>query len=182
MKLTQEQLIAGTGCAAFRAEFWLAPIQATLDRYEINTPLRIAAFLAQIGHESGCLKYAREIWGPTPAQVRYEGREDLGNTQPGDGKLFMGRGPIQITGRHNYESLTAAMESVPGAPDFVATPGALEQPQWGALAAGWFWDSRRLNMLADAGDFLAITKKINGGTNGYPDRLKLHHAAKQAFA
>ncbi len=78
---------------------------------QINTPARAAAFLAQVGHESGQLRYLREIWGPTPAQVRYEGRADLGNAQPGDGKRFMGRGLIQITGRKNYADCGAALAS-----------------------------------------------------------------------
>ena len=73
-----------------------------MGRFQIIGIKRVAAFIAQIGHESGQLVYAREIWGPTPAQAKYEGRKDLGNTVPGDGFKYRGRGLIQITGRANY--------------------------------------------------------------------------------
>ena len=79
--------------------------------YEINTPLRLAAFIAQIAHESGDFKYTREIWGPTKAQIGYEGRLDLGNTVPGDGKRYRGRGLIQITGRSNYVKLSKKLHN-----------------------------------------------------------------------
>jgi putative chitinase len=88
---------AGTGATQLRAAQWVPSLQAACDRYEINTPLRVAAFLAQVGHDSMGLSCVREIWGPTPAQTHYEGRGDLGNTELGDGKRFMGRGLIQIT-------------------------------------------------------------------------------------
>ena len=70
-------------------------------RFGLNKPHRLAHFLAQIMHESGSFKYDKEIWGPTAAQKRYEGRADLGNTQAGDGKRFMGRSAMQLTGRYN---------------------------------------------------------------------------------
>lgn len=135
--------------------------------YEINTPLRLAAFIAQIAHESGDFKYTREIWGPTKAQIGYEGRLDLGNTVPGDGKRYLGRGLIQITGRNNYVKLSKKLGV-----DFVNNPELLEQPEYAVLSACSFWQDKSLNTLADAADFKTITRRINGGLNGYDDRLR----------
>lgn len=156
---------------------YIAPINITLHRYDIATPARIAAFLAQVGHESGRLRHAREIWGPTSAQRRYEGRQDLGNTQRGDGKRFMGRGLIQITGRSNYAAVSAGLDL-----DFVASPETLETPMYAALSAGWYWDSRSLNELAEVGNFKGITRAINGGTNGLKDRIAMLETALQVIA
>ncbi|MDC2859044.1 glycoside hydrolase family 19 protein [Delftia sp. DT-2] len=183
MKLTPEIVSACTGATLLRATQWTSAITEACARYGIDSPARVAAFLAQVGHESGRLVYVREIWGPTAAQLRYEGRRDLGNTEAGDGKRFLGRGLIQVTGRNNYKAVTRALRAVtPQAPDFEQDPVALEQPAWAALSAAWFWHSRGLNALADRGDFLGITKKINGGTNGLDDRLALWAAAKKVLA
>lgn len=180
--LTIDILRSSTGCTASRAETWLPHIQRACELFGINTPARLAAFLAQIGHESGRLVYVREIWGPTPAQQRYEGRADLGNTQPGDGKRYMGRGLIQTTGRANYAATRDGLAAfVPSVPDFEAMPALLERPDMAALSAAWYWHSRKLNALADAGDFVAITRRINGGTNGLADRQALHRAACAAM-
>ncbi len=177
--LTAQQLRAATGCTTARADEWLPHITRACETFAINTPARLAAFLAQIGHESGRLAYVREIWGPTPAQLRYEGRADLGNTQPGDGKRYMGRGLIQTTGRANYCATRDGLAAwMPDVPDLEAVPALLERPDLAAMSAAWYWHSRKLNALADAGDFLTITKRINGGTNGLADRLALHEAAK----
>lgn len=177
--LTAEQLRAATGCTAARADHWLPHITKACATFAINTPARLAAFLAQIGHESGRLVYVREIWGPTPAQQRYEGRADLGNTQPGDGKRYMGRGLIQTTGRANYSATRDGLAAyLPNVPDFEAVPALLERPDLAAMSAAWFWHSRELNTFADLGDFIRITKRINGGTNGLADRLALYEAAK----
>lgn len=140
-------------------------INDVCDKYGINTPARQAAFIAQIAHESGNFRYVREIWGPTAAQTGYEGRTDLGNTRAGDGKRYMGRGLIQITGRANYTSLAKDLQI-----DCMNHPELLEQPEYASMSAGWFWDKRKLNSLADAGAFELITKRINGGLNGYTDR------------
>lgn len=162
---------AGTQACVFAG--WLDPAMAA---YEINTPERQAAFLAQIAHESNCFKYAREIWGPTQAQKGYEGRHDLGNNQPGDGFRFRGRGLIQITGRANYQDISDALGT-----DFVSEPTKLESPQYAALSAAWFWQKHGCNEIADGGDFEALTKRINGGLNGFADRCELYACARQAL-
>ncbi|MDD2728338.1 glycoside hydrolase family 19 protein [Malikia sp.] len=181
--LTAKQLQAATGCTPERAVRWLPHIERACTLYDITSSRRLAAFLAQIGHESGRLRYVREIWGPTKAQAGYEGRADLGNRLPGDGQRFMGRGLIQITGRFNYRALSAGLKLVrKDAPDFERTPELLEQPEWAALSAAWYWHSRSLSALADAGDFERITRKINGGLNGQAERVALYGAAMNALA
>lgn len=183
MTLTASQLQAGTGCTTARATAWLSHIQRACAIFAIDTPARLAAFLAQVGHESGRLAYVREIWGPTDAQRRYEGRTDLGNTQPGDGKRFMGRGLIQTTGRANARATRDGLrEFLQVVPDFEAEPEQLEQPDMAAMSAAWYWHSRGLNKLADRGDFKGLTMKINGGLNGYADRLALYEAAQRVLA
>lgn len=160
-----------SGCAKY-----IDAINSACEKYNITSPLRIAAFIAQIGHESCQLFYVREIWGPTKAQLGYEGRADLGNTCRGDGKWFMGRGFIQITGRANYTQLAADLGI-----DCVNHPELLEQPQYAAMSAGWFWDQKGLNALADQKQFITITKRINGGTNGLEDRQLLYNRALAMF-
>ena len=153
MHITADTLRATMGCSTLRAANWAPYIQRACEIFAINTPARLAAFLAQIGHESGRLVYSREIWGPTHAQARYEGRADLGNTRSGDGKWYMGRGLIQTTGRANYCATRDGLrQHLPNVPDFEADPTALELPEWAALSAAWYWHSRGLNALADAGD------------------------------
>lgn len=182
MTLTVEQIQAATGATPERAQAWQPHLRLACALFMIDTPLREAAFLAQIGHESGRLMYVREIWGPTPAQERYEGRRDLGNVEPGDGKRYLGRGLIQTTGRANYRATRDGLrELIQEVPDFEASPEELEKPDMAALSAAWYWYSRELNALADAGDFRGITLKINGGLNGYADRLALYEAGKRAL-
>ena len=137
----------------------------------------MAAFIAQIGHESGQLQYVREIWGPTAAQLRYEGRADLGNTVTGDGSRYRGRGLIQITGRANYAACGEALGI-----DLINHPELLEQPQYACLSAAWFWAMKGLNTLADAGEFNTVTRRINGGLNGLADRLSLWVKAREVLA
>ena len=175
--MTPQQLARATGARIDRATEWLPYIEAAMAEYEINTPARQAAFLAQIGHESGGLHWAVEIWGPTEAQRRYEGRKDLGNTEPGDGYKFKGRGLIQTTGRANYTATGKALGIY-----LLSDPSLLALPELAARSAAWYWQSRGLNALADVGDFRRITLRINGGTNGLADRLALHEAAKAVFA
>jgi predicted chitinase len=136
--------------------------------FEIATYLRAAAFLAQLAHESAELRYFEEI----ASGRAYEGRKDLGNTQPGDGMKYKGHGPIQITGRANHTACGLALGL-----DLVNNPTLITQPQNAFRSAGWFWDTRGLNALADQRLFKAITKKINGGFNGLADRQKYYDRA-----
>lgn len=133
--------------------------------YEINTPLRQAHFLAQIGHESGSLRYTEEI----ASGEAYEGRSDLGNKQPGDGKRFKGRGLIQLTGRANYEKYGAAKGR--NFTDGDNSRLISTDPALAVDVACWFWKDRGLNALADSDDVRAVTKRINGGFNGLEDRM-----------
>jgi putative chitinase len=144
----------------------------------ITTPTRLAAFLAQVGHESGGGRWRREIWGPTEVQARYEGRRDLGNTQPGDGARFRGRGLIQITGRSNTEKAWHALR-----PDLTLQAFCqwLEGIEGAATSACWWWQAHGCNALADSGDFVALTRRINGGTNGLKDRQERWAKAKAAL-
>ena len=132
-----------------------------MTRYAINTKLRQNHFIAQLAHESGEFRYMQEL----ASGSAYEGRKDLGNTETGDGVRFKGRGLIQLTGRANYAAIGKALGI-----DFVSNPELLETPKYATLSACWFWNSRNLNIWADADDILRITKKINGGVNGLTQR------------
>ena len=147
---------------------FLDPINKTLEEFEINTPQRIRMFLAQIGHESGQLRYRKEL----ASGAAYEGRKDLGNTAPGDGVRYKGRGLIQITGKYNYGLASLAL----GLP-LLEKPELLEEDLNACRSAGWFWYKSNLNALADMGKFETITRRINGGLNGYSDRYKLYQRA-----
>lgn len=136
--------------------------------YDVTTSLRMSAFLAQIGHESGQLQYCEEIADGSS----YEGREDLGNLFKGDGRRFKGRGLIQITGRANYTDISDDLDI-----DFVRHPEKLCEPEFAVKSAFWFWNRRKLNLIADQKDFRRITKLVNGGYNGYNDRLSLYEKA-----
>ncbi|GAA7757495.1 chitinase [Cupriavidus sp. SHE] len=174
--ITAAQLRKIMPMAGARADVFAPYLSACMLQFEISTPTRSAAFLAQVGHESGQLRLLREIWGPTPAQIRYEGRADLGNTEPGDGKRYMGRGLIQITGRKNYLLCGFDLHL-----DLIAHPELLEQAEHAAASAGWYWHTHNLNRFADAGDFVGLTRAINGGTNGIADRRALWNTAKQVL-
>ncbi len=169
-------LQACTGCSAPNAALWLTPVTRAMAQYQIDTPARQAAFLAQVSEESEHFIYTTELWGPTAQQLTYEGRTDLGNTQPGDGYRFRGRGLIDITGRVNYTAVAEAL-----CIDCIANPAMVAEPAWAALSAAWWWAQHGLNPLADAGNFRRITTIINGGQNGYADRCTLWAAAKQAL-
>ncbi len=149
----------------------------TMERYSITTYLRKTAFIAQIGHESGELRYKEEL----ASGAAYDtGRlaKALGNTPQadGDGQKYKGRGLIQITGKANYTTF---------ARDFVMTldeaVAYLKSDLGACMSAGWFWNKRKLNGLADEGKFKEITKKINGGLNGHEDRKRLYALAKNVF-
>lgn len=145
---------------------------------ELHKPHRLAHFLAQMAHETAGWNWDREIWGPTEAQKRYEGRLDLGNTQPGDGSRFRGRGPIQLTGRSNYRQFSLWAKRVsPSAPDFTLLPDAVNSDPWEGLSAIWYWDSRKLNALADMNELREITRRVNGGFNGLTERYRYYDRA-----
>ena len=172
MALTKEQLIKIFPYAVARVNTFLDPLNAAMIEFDINTPLRQAAFLAQIGHESGQFRYVREL----ASGAAYEGRKDLGNTHPGDGVRYKGRGLIQITGRLNYIACGKALIL-----DLLVKPELLEEPESACRSAGWFWKSRGLNALADVADFVGITRRINGGINGLADRQALYKVAKSVL-
>lgn len=165
-----------TGLSAVKAQDWYEPVKAACLAYRVTSPVRIAAFLAQVGHESGGFVYVREIWGPTPAQLRYEGRADLGNIFPGDGSRFRGRGLIQVTGRTNYAKASGALGI-----DLIAHPELLEEKPLAARSAAWWWDAHGCNEIADTGDLTRLTRVINGGLNGLEDRKQRWEIAKQAL-
>jgi putative chitinase len=133
--------------------------------FDITTPLRIAHFMAQATHETGGFKFLHELWGPTPAQQRYEGRLDLGNTSKGDGYLYRGRGVFQLTGRGNYADYGRLIGL-----GLVDHPELAEDPEISVLIACAYWKRHGLNELADADDVTTITHKINGGENGLDQR------------
>jgi len=147
-------------------------LNSTMRRYAINTPLRIAHFLAQTAHESDGFNTNREY----ASGEAYEGRLDLGNTQAGDGARFRGRGLIQVTGRANVRECGEALGI-----DLISNPERLEDFDLACLSAGWFWDKHKLNAIADRDDVNKITRIINGGTNGLADRIDYLKRAKAAI-
>lgn len=171
-----QTLQRATGCSPQRADTYAIPLSEGFQEFQITTPIRQAAFLAQVGHESASFRYSREIWGPTPAQAAYEGRSDLGNTHFGDGKRYQGRGLIQITGRDNYERAGEALGL-----DLINHPEILEEPGMAAISACWWWSAHKCNEIADTGDFQHLTRRINGGLNGYADRLARWEVAKKVL-
>jgi putative chitinase len=142
---------------------------------DVNTPMRMAAFLAQVLHESGGLHYVKEL----ASGEAYEGRKDLGNILPGDGPKYKGRGLIQITGRTNYEKLSLALYN--NSTVLVDHPALLEAPGNAVRSAYWFWNTHKLNELADAGDLEKITRRINGGLNGWAERSMYYERALKAL-
>jgi putative chitinase len=169
---------------------WLAPLEETFVKYDISTPQRQACFMGQCAHESGNFKTLQEnlnysaeglmkTWPsrfPTkeiadqyarnPAKIAgkvYNGR--LGNTSEEEAAQYLGRGLIQLTGKENYANCGTALGI-----DFVGNPALLVEPKYAALSAGWFWNKKGLNSLADASDIETMTKRINGGLIGLDDR------------
>jgi len=141
----------------------------------LDRPHRLAIYLGQLLHESSRFRYDREIWGNTKAQQRYDIRTDLGNTpeRDGDGYKYRGRGPIQITGKSNYRQFTAWARAIDHTcPDFVSDPDAVNTDPWEGMVAIWYWSTRGLNAYADEGDVKQVTRRINGGYNGYDDRVR----------
>lgn len=178
---------------------WLEPLNEAFTRYEINTPLRMAAFIGQCSHESGNFKTLQEnlnysaeglcrVWPsrfPTlesaqsyhrnPDKIAnkvYGGRMGNGSEETGEGSLYKGRGLIQLTGKDNYAMCGDGLGE-----DFIHSPDLVLAPKYAALSAAWFWNKRGLNKEADAKDYTSMTKKINGGVIGLEDRIKhINHA------
>jgi len=159
MSIKTALVVAGVSPSIATKEAPLA--QAAMVEFSITSQARAEMFLAQILHESGSLQFFEEI----ASGAAYEDRKDLGNTHEGDGKRYKGRGPIQLTGRANYRWAAGKLGL-----DLEQHPELAARHEIGWRIAGLYWKSRGLNELADRGDFLAITKRINGGTNGLQDR------------
>lgn len=178
---------------------WLEPLTNTFAKYNLDTITRQAAFIGQCGHESNNFKTLEEnlyynagalmrVWpsrfpdastaekyANNPEEIAnkvYGGRADLGNTEDGDGWKFHGRGLIQLTGRSNYQVCGDALKQ-----SFTSQPSLLLEPQWACMSAGWFWNKKNLNDLADSEDWIFMTKRINGGSIGLQDRIDRIHKA-----
>ena len=172
---------------------WLEPLNETFTKFDINTPARMASFIGQCKHESGNFSHLEENLNYSAVRLNqvfpnrftlakaqdcvakgkqaiaegmYGKRADLGNTKDGDGGLFFGRGLIQLTGRANYTSFATAI----GKPEIIENPSLVATPEYACLSAGWFWSTRKLNDLADKGEYDLMTKRINGGTLGLAER------------
>ena len=178
MQITADQL-ALIYKNALRANIdkFIYPLNAAMTQYGIATPAVIAAFLAQIGHESGQLRWVEEL-ASGAAYDTGKLAEKLGNSteKDGDGQRYKGRGLIQITGKYNYKLASKALGY-----DFVKEPQKLSLPEYATKSAAWFWADRKLNQLAERGDFYGITKRINGGLNGIDDRLEIWNRAKKVL-
>ncbi|KRP59099.1 glycoside hydrolase family 19 protein [Pseudomonas trivialis] len=177
MPITEQQLLQILPNAGRNAGVFVPALNTAMNHYGIVGTARVSAFIAQIGHESGQLRWVREIWGPTAQQLKYEGRADLGNTEKGDGSKYRGRGLIQVTGRANYRACGEALGL-----DLISKPELLELPQHAAMSAAWFWSTRGLNTLADQGELVKITRRINGGVSGLADRQALYEKALKVLA
>ena len=170
--MTPEQLQRAIPYSGARAYGFAAPLTAAFEEFGIDTPRRQAAFLAQVAHESGSLRYTLEL----ATGDAYEGRGDLGNTSPGDGRRFKGRGLLQITGRANYRACGTALGL-----DLIGSPQLLETPSGACRSAGWYWKVRNLNQHADRDAFGSLTRAINGGYNGLDERCAAWCAARKAL-
>lgn len=171
-QLTRDELLLIMPKAAKRVDTYLPYINKYAEKYQVNTTLRMAHFLAQIALESGELVYKREI----ASGMKYENRKDLGNVEKGDGPRYKGRGFIQITGRNNYNLISKDFGV-----DFVTHPEKLEEDEWAVASAFWYWNRSSLNTYADRDDVVTVTKRINGGTNGLEDRKAYLAKAKKVF-
>ena len=177
MPITAQQLLQILPNAGRQAGVFVPVLNSAMNQYGIVGAPRAAAFIAQVGHESGQFRWLKELWGPTAQQAGYEGRADLGNTVKGDGPKYRGRGLIQITGRANYTACGEALGL-----DLLSKPELLELPQHAAMSAAWFWSTKGLNTLADQGQFVKITRRINGGLTGLADRQALYDKALKVLA
>lgn len=176
-----DTIAAAFGCSQARAQASHAGINAALLAADCTTVRRCAMYAAQVGHETLSLIYDGELWGPTAQQKKYDPASgsdlsrDLGNTQPGDGYRYRGRGRIQLTGAANYGAFSRWAHGrglVPAADHFVRHPDLVADAPWRDLAAAWYWTVARpgINPAADRGDVREVTRLINGGANGLADR------------
>lgn len=189
--ITESVLVMSQTCTPAMAEKWAIPLQFVCDKYEINTPERVAGFLAQIGHESGGFRFTSEdlhyraealtrVWpsrfppgvaesyAMQPEKIAnraYADRMGNGDEASGDGWKYRGRGLIQLTGKDNYAAFSLDADN-----EALSDPDSVAEPELAALSAGWFWSKNGLNALADAKDIVGMTRRINGGTNGLDDR------------
>ncbi|WP_248769051.1 glycoside hydrolase family 19 protein [Pseudomonas sp. MWU12-2345] len=203
MPITQQQLLQILPNAGAQAGVFVPVLNTAMQRFQIVGTQRVAAFIAQVGHESGQLRSvvenlnygAQALVATWPsrftqalaaqvarqpeqiANIAYASRMGNGDASSGDGWNYRGRGLIQITGRDNYQACGDALGV-----DLIGNPDLLAQPQYAALSAAWFWSINGLNSLADAGNFTGITQRINGGQNGAADRLALYNTALQVLA
>lgn len=160
---------------------YLPFLNATMQEFHIDTTLRVCHFLAQIAHESGELRYVREL---ASGEAYDSGRLAvmLGNKFPGDGPKYKGRGLIQLTGRGNYQNFQDWLDRTEAdAPNIMEHPEKLEQPLLASIVAGWYWDMRNINHFADLDDVIMVTKKVNGGRNGLDRRIAYLNRAKDVF-
>ncbi|MBD2149463.1 glycoside hydrolase family 19 protein [Pseudanabaena sp. FACHB-1277] len=147
-------------------------LNQAMSRYEINTRLRQAHFIAQVAYESGDFNYLEEL----EDGADYEGRDDLGNTTAGDGAKFKGRGLFQITGRYNYTQVGNALGV-----DLISNPERLADHDLACLSAAWLWSANQLNEFADKDDIQLISSRANSGFNGLDARISYLNRAKQVF-
>jgi putative chitinase len=162
-------------CSASRLLSYYPYLLSAMAEFSVTSKLRAAAFLAQGAHESGELRYMEEI----ASGAAYEGRADLGNTEPGDGVRYKGRGMFQLTGRANYRRCGAALGL-----DLEGDPAQAATPQVGFRIAGWYWTTHGCNELADGGTeaaFIVITRRINGGLTGLASREAYYARAKEVL-
>lgn len=178
--VTLEQLVRIYPYGRNRAPRYLDPLNATMAEREINTPKRIASFLAQVGVESGQLQFVREL---ASGEAYDTGRlaQRLGNTpaKDGDGQKYKGRGLLQITGRENVRMCSFALF---GDDRLLANPELLEAPENACRSAGWYWASRGINAIADTGDQVRVTRAVNGGTNHLKERIDLYNVAMKVLS
>lgn len=173
MKIT-ESLIRQIAPNVSRANLpgFVADFNRWAAEFGVTTPLRVAHFLAQVLHESGELRYTEEI----ASGKAYEWRSDLGNVYKGDGVRFKGRGYLQITGRANYQAYARSKWCVG---DLMSHPEWLAKSPGNTKSALWFWWKNGLNALADNDDLRAVTRRVNGGLNGYSQRADYYKLARQ---
>ena len=148
-----------------------------LEDYDITSPIRMSAYFAQIGHESGQLNYCEELYSGEKYDIGSLAKK-LGNTpeDDGDGEMYKGRGLIQITGKDNYNKISKTYKV-----DFMSNPQLLSTPKWAVISSLWFWEYNELNSIADTENFELLTRRINGGLNGIKDRLDIYNRCKTIF-